>query len=142
MSMRRVVLAVAASLLLLVPLGAAPAVAKKAPSANKQVNRAFTLLVRDTRGSQARGQQEEPRGAVRTAKKARKQARRRPCASIRTLRKFNRQLKRVRCASTAHGPPADRRLAARPPRGSRGHAQRGAAPDPKSKRCGGGRRNR
>jgi hypothetical protein len=48
--MRRVVLAVVASLLLLAPLGATPAVAKKAPSANKQVNRALTLLVRDTRG--------------------------------------------------------------------------------------------
>jgi hypothetical protein len=49
-SIRRVVPAVVASLLLLAPLGATPAAAKKAPSANKQVNRALTLLVRDTRG--------------------------------------------------------------------------------------------
>ena len=77
MSMRRVVLAVAASLLLLAPLGATPAVAKKAPSANKQVNRAFTLLVRDTRGIPKRAVSKRNRAALlRTAKKARKQARR------------------------------------------------------------------
>ena len=144
MSMRRVVLAVAASLLLLVPLGAAPAVAKKAPSANKQVNRAFTLLVRDTRARpQARGQQEEPCGArCRTAKTARKQARRRPCASIRTLRTYNRQLKRVRVRKHR---TRDRRPTAGSPRGrSRlawSRSTRRCSRRPKAKRCGGGSRN-
>ena len=56
--------------------------AKKAPSANKQVTRAFTLLVRDTRGIPKRAVSKRNRAALlRTAKKARKQARRKPCAS-------------------------------------------------------------
>lgn len=46
MSMRRAVLA-AASLLVLALL-ASPAAAHKAPSPKKQVDRAFSLLVRDT----------------------------------------------------------------------------------------------
>ena len=66
MSMRRIVLAVVASLLLLVPLGGAtPAAAKKAPSANKQVTRGFSLLIRDTRKTpEERAQQAQPGGAV------------------------------------------------------------------------------
>ena len=89
MSMRRVVLAVAAALLLLAPLGATPAVAKKSPSANKQVSRAFTLLVRDTRGIPKRAVSKRNRAALlRTTRRAKQQARRRPCASIKTLRTF------------------------------------------------------
>ena len=72
MSMRRVVLTVATALLLLVPLGGAgPAVAKKAPSANKQVNRAFSLLVRDTRLVPKRAVSKRNRAALlKTAKTA------------------------------------------------------------------------
>jgi hypothetical protein len=89
MSMRRVVLLVAAALLLLAPLGAAtPAAAKKAPSAKKQVNRAFKLLIRDTRLVPKRAVKKKNRAALlKTAKRAKKLSRRRPCASIRTLRK-------------------------------------------------------
>jgi hypothetical protein len=143
MSMRRVVLAVAAALLMLVPLGATPAVAKKAPSANKQVSRAFTLLVRDTRTVPKRSVSKRNRAALlRTAKRARKQARRRPCASIKTLRTYTRQLRRVRVRK-------NRTRVRRPTAGS----ARGALAarvvtlnaallqTPKSKRCGGGKRN-
>ena len=143
MSTRRVVLAVAASLLLLAPLGATQAVAKKSPSASKQVSRAFTLLVRDTRGIPKRAVTKRNRAALlRTARRARKQARRRPCASIKTLRTFNRQLKRVR----ARKPRARvRRPTAGSPRGvlaARVVTLNAALlQSPKAKRCGGGKRN-
>ena len=142
MSMRRVVLAVAASLLLLAPLGATPAVAKKAPSANKQVSRAFTLLVRDTRGIPKRSISKKNRATLlRTAKKARRQARRRPCASIKTLRRFNRQLKRVRVRRNR---ARVRRPTAGSPRGvltARVVTLNAALlQSPKARRCG-GRRN-
>ena len=144
MSMRRVVLAVAASLLLLAPLGGAgPAVAKKAPSANKQVSRAFSLLVRDTRLVPKRAVSNQNRAALlKTAKAAKKQARRRPCASIKTLRKFNRQLKRVRVRKKR---ARVRRPTAGSPRGVLAarvvtlHAA--LLQSPKAKRCGGGKRN-
>ena len=143
MSMRRGVLAVAASLLLLAPLGATPAVAKKSPSANKQVNRAFTLLVRDTRGIPKRAVSKRNRAALlRTAKKAKKQARRRPCASIKTLRTYNRQLKRVKVRKHR---TRDRRPTAGSPRGRLAARvvtlNAALLQTPKSKRCGGGRRN-
>jgi hypothetical protein len=144
MSVRRVVLAVAAALLLLVPLGgAAPALAKKAPSANKQVTRGFSLLIRDTRKTPKRALSKKNRAALlRTANKAKKQARRRPCASIKTLRTFNRQLKRVKVRKhrtkgrrpTAGSPRG--RLAARVVTLNAALLQ-----TPKSKRCGGGKRN-
>jgi Peptidase family C25/Propeptide_C25 len=143
MSMRRVVLAAAASLLLLVPLGATPAAAKKAPSASKQVSRAFSLLVRDTRGIPKRSVSRKHRAALlRTAKKAKKQARRKPCASIKTLRTYNRQLKRVKVRKHR---TRDRRPTAGSPRGrlvARVVMLNAALlQSSKSKRCGGGRRN-
>src|SRR5215210_7181487 len=97
MSTRPVVLTVAASLLVLVPLGASPAAAKKAPSPQKQVRVAFGLLIKDTQKLPKRAAKKARKDAlVRTAKRARKQARRRPCAAIKTLRTYRRQLKRVR----------------------------------------------
>jgi hypothetical protein len=144
MSMRRVVLAVAAALLLLAPLGGTPAVAKKAPPAKKQVNRAFTLLIKETRAIPKRSVSKRNRAALLlAAKKARKQSRRRPCASLRTLRVYKRQLKRVRVrrnrtrtrTPTAGSPRG--RLAARLVTLNAALLQ-----SPKSKRCGGGRRSK
>ena len=144
MSMRRVVIAVAASLLLLAPLGASPAAAKKAPSAKKQASRAFSLLIRDTRLVPKRELKKAHRAAlIKTAKKARRQSRRRPCASIRTLRKYKRQLKRVRVKKYR---TRDRRTKAGSARGALEarvvtlHAA--LLQSPKSRRCGGGRRSR
>jgi hypothetical protein len=97
MSIRRVVLTVAVAVLLLAPLGAAPAVAKKAPPANKQVARAFALLIKDTRQTPKRAVKKSRRAAlVKTAKRARAQSRRRPCAAIKTLRSYRRGLRGVR----------------------------------------------
>ena len=142
--MRRLVLTAAAALLVLAPLGAAgPAVAKKAPSAKKQVSRGFTLLIRETRLVPKRSVSKRNRAALlRTAKRARKQARRRPCASIKTLRRYNRQLKRVRVrrnrdkSRTPTAGSARGRLAARVVTLNAALLQ-----TPKSKRCGGGRKN-
>ena len=144
MSMRRIALTAAAALLLLAPLGATPAVAKKAPSAKKQANRAFTLLVKETRAIPKRSVKKRHRAALlKSAKRARKQARRRPCASIRTLRVYKRQLRRVRVrrnrdrnrTPTAGYPRG--RLAARVVTLNAALLQ-----SPKAKRCGGGRRSR
>jgi hypothetical protein len=144
MSMRRIVLTAAASLLLLAPLGAGPAVAKKAPSAKKQVNRAFTLLVRDTRLVPKRAVKKRHRAALlKTAKRARRQARRRPCASIKTLRTYRRHLRRVRVKKYR---TRDRRTKAGSPRGQLEARlvtlNAALLQTPKSKRCGGGRRSR
>jgi hypothetical protein len=145
MSMRRVVLAVAAALLLLAPLGAAtPAAAKKAPSVNKQVNQGFKLLVRDTRLVPRRALKKKHRAAlVRTAKRARKLSRRRPCASIRTLRVYKRQLRRVKVRRYR---TRDRRTKAGSPRGALQARlvtlNAALLQSPKAKRCGGGRRSR
>ena len=79
---------------------------------------------------------------LRTAKRAKKQARRRPCASIRTLRRFNRQLKRVRARKPR---TRVRRPTAGSPRGvltARVVTLNAALlQSPKAKRCGGGKRN-
>jgi hypothetical protein len=144
MSMRRVVMTLAASLLLLAPLGASPVVAKKAPSAKKQVNRAFALLIRDTRLVPKRALKKPHRAAlIKTAKKARRQARRRPCASMRTLRTYKRQLRRVRVKKYR---TRDRRTKAGSPRGALEARvvtlNAALLQTPKSKRCGGGRRSR
>jgi hypothetical protein len=144
MSMRRVVLAVAASLLLLVPLGASPASARKAPSPQRQVARAFQLLVRDTQKTPKKAVERSRRAAlVRTAKRAKRQARRRPCAALKTLRTYRRQLKGVRVR--AHR-TRDHRPTGGSPRGrleSRLVNLRAALlQTPASKHCGGGRRSR
>ena len=117
--------------------------AKKAPSAKKQVSRGFTLLIRETRLTPKRFVSKRNRAALlRTAKRARKQARRRPCASIKTLRVYNRQLKRVRVRrnrsrrrTPSAGSPRGR-LAARVVTLNAALLQ-----SPKAKRCGGGRKN-
>jgi hypothetical protein len=143
MSRRPVVFVVATALLLLAPLGATPAIAKKAPSADKQVSRAFTLLVRDTRLVPKRAVSKKNRAALlKTAKKAKKQARRRPCASIKALRKFNRQLKGVRVSKKR---TRVRRPTAGSPRGvlaARVVTLNAALlQSSKARRCGGGKRN-
>jgi hypothetical protein len=144
MSMRRVVLTVAACLVLLVPLGAPSALARKAPSPQKQVARAFQLLVRDTQKTPRKAVEKSRRAAlVRTAARAKRQARRRPCASLKTLRTYERQLKGVRVR--AHR-TRDNRPTGGSPRGrleSRLLNLRAALlQTPRSKRCGGGKRSR
>ena len=144
MSLRRLVLIAPVALLVLAPLGAAgPAVAKKAPSAKKQASRGFNLLIRETRQIPRRSVSKRNRAALlRTAKRARKQARRRPCASIRTLKRYRKQLRRVRVrrnrdrnrTPTAGSPRG--RLAARVVTLNAALLQ-----SPKSRRCGGGRKN-
>ena len=144
MSIRRVVLALTTALLLLVPLGTSPAAAQKAPSPKKQVASAFQLLIRDTQKLPKRAVKKPRKAAlVKTAKRARKQSRRRPCTAVKTLRSYKRQLGGVRR-------PARRNRGNRPTASSpRGRLQArlvnvnaALLQTPKSKRCGGGRRSR
>jgi hypothetical protein len=140
MSMRRVVLTAAASVLLLVPLGASPAVAKKAPSAKKQVAVAYKLLTRETKTTPAKALSKRNRAKLlRVLGKSRRQSRRNPCRAVRTLRAYRRGLRAVRI----------RKIKGRRPTGSsfRGDLQSGALRVnvalmqlPRARRCGGGRR--
>ena len=142
--MRRVAFTAAASLLLLVPLGASSAAARKAPSPAKQVKVAFGLLIKDTQKLPKRAAKKPRRAAlVRTAKRARKQSRRRPCAAVKTLRAYGRQLNGVRVRKNRNrgnrptGMSARGRLQARLLNVNAALLQ-----TPRSKRCGGGRRSR
>jgi len=144
MSTRPVVLTVAASLLVLVPLGASPAAARKAPAPQKQVRVAFGLLIKDTQKLPKRAVKKPRKAAlVRTARRARKQARRNPCASIRTLRKYKRQLKGVRVRKNRN---RGNRPTGMSPRGRLQarllNANAALLQNPKAKKCGGGRRSR
>ena len=145
MSMRRVVLVTAALMLLLVPLGAGgSASAAKAPTPKKQVARAFKLLIRDTAKVPKRNLKKRHKaGLVKTAKRARRLSRRRPCASIKTLRVYRKQLRRVKVKKYR---TRDRRSKAGSPRGALEARlmtlNAALLQTPKAKRCGGGRRSR
>jgi Peptidase family C25/Propeptide_C25 len=141
---RRVAFGVAASLFLLVSLAATPATARKAPSPQKQVRVAFGLLIKDTQKLPRRAAKKARKTAlVRTAKRARKQSRRRPCASVKTLRGYKRQLKGVRIRKNRN---RGNRPTATSPRGRLQarllNVNAALLQTPKSKRCGGGRRSR
>src|SRR4051794_23526228 len=84
--------------LLAVALFALPAEAsaKKAPSPQTQVKRAFKQLVKDTRVPPKTVLAKRPRARLqRLATKARRQARHRPCKAIKTLGQFRRATRRV-----------------------------------------------
>jgi hypothetical protein len=132
-----VLVLLAAALTLLMPAGATAQ--KKAPSAKAQVKREFRLLVKETRLTPKRYVKARQKAKlVRTAKKARKQALKRPCRAVKTLRKYNRRLKRVR------GPRRGDQGESASPRGQL-RAQlltlnAAIKQLPRARRCGGGRR--
>src|SRR4051794_36944762 len=85
---------VLAALLAVAPAGA---MAKKAPSPQKQAKTAFANLLTDTRITPKRLISKRHRAQlVRTAKRARKFSKRRPCKSIKTLRAYRRGLRWVK----------------------------------------------
>jgi Peptidase family C25/Propeptide_C25 len=113
--------------------------AAKAPSPRKLVREAFSQMLDDTRSTPRRAVSlRQRRKLVRIAKRARKQARRRPCRAIKTLRRYEGGLKRVRDPQ-----PKDKRVFSG---GARGELQADVVRTtsallqlPRSKRCGGGR---
>jgi hypothetical protein len=94
MTPRSILLVLLAAALVALP---ASAFAKKAPSPQTQVSRAFKQLVKDTRVLPKAVVAKRARARLRhVAAVARKQARRRPCKAIKTLGQFRRSIRKVR----------------------------------------------
>ena len=134
----------AAATLLVLALGASPAAARKVATPQKQVRVAFGLLIKDTQKLPKRAAKKARKAAlVRTARRARKQARRRPCAAVKTLRTYKRRLSGVRVRKNRN---RGNRPTGSSPRGRLQarvlNVNAALLQTPRSKRCGGGRRSR
>jgi hypothetical protein len=139
MSAGRTSVLVGVMLLVLVLAAPAADAAKRTSPAQKQANQAFAVLIRDTGRLPKSLVPKRSRAAlVRVARRAKSQARRRPCRAIRTLNAYKRGLGKVK---------KPRLRGNRPDGGSpRGRLQADALTVnaallalPGSKRCGGGK---